>query len=131
MGLYLIQMGVWCASATDVQPRERKTGCAWRDDHESSDASMRQRFRALCPDADLDAAVKAAASGIFFNSGQVCSAGSRILVHADIYDEVVERLVARAQAIRVGDPKDADTSMGPLVSEAQMKRVLDYMRAAS
>jgi hypothetical protein len=46
MGRYLIQMGVWCASATDVQPRERKTGCAWRDDGESSDASTRQRFRA-------------------------------------------------------------------------------------
>ena len=79
------------------------------------------------PDADLEAAVKAAASGIFFNSGQVCSAGSRILAHADIYDEVVERLVARAQAIRVGDPKDAATSMGPLVSAVQMKRVLDYI----
>ena len=46
MGLYLIQMGVWCASATDAQPRKRKTGCAWRDDRESSDASTRQRFRA-------------------------------------------------------------------------------------
>src|SRR5215813_12142959 len=46
MGLYLIQMGVWCASAIDVQPRERKTGCAWRDDRQSSDASTRQRFRA-------------------------------------------------------------------------------------
>ena len=79
------------------------------------------------PDADLVAAVKAAASGIFFNSGQVCSAGSRILAHADIYDEVVERLVARAQAIRVGDPKDVGTSMGPLVSAVQMKRVLDYI----
>jgi hypothetical protein len=43
---YLIQMGVWCASANDVQPRERKTGCAWTDDRESSDASTRQRFRA-------------------------------------------------------------------------------------
>jgi aldehyde dehydrogenase (NAD+) len=81
----------------------------------------------LFPDADLDAAVKAAASGIFFNSGQVCSAGSRILAHADIYDEVVERLVARAQAIRVGDPKDAGTSMGPLVSAVQLKRVLEYI----
>jgi aldehyde dehydrogenase (NAD+) len=79
------------------------------------------------PDADLDAAVKAAASGIFFNSGQVCSAGSRILAHAQIYDEVVERLVARAQAIRVGDPRDPGTSMGPLVSAVQMKRVLDYI----
>jgi aldehyde dehydrogenase (NAD+) len=81
----------------------------------------------IFPDADLEAAVKAAASGIFFNSGQVCSAGSRILAHADIYDEVVERLVARAQAIKVGDPKDPTTSMGPLVSDVQMKRVLDYI----
>ena len=42
---YLIQMGVWCASAIDVQPSERKTGCAWTDDRESSDAPTRQRFR--------------------------------------------------------------------------------------
>jgi aldehyde dehydrogenase (NAD+) len=81
----------------------------------------------IFPDADLEAAVKAAASGIFFNSGQVCSAGSRILAHAAVYDEVVERLVTRARAIRVGDPKDAGTSMGPLVSDVQMKRVLDYV----
>ena len=81
----------------------------------------------LFPDADLDAAVKAAASGIFFNSGQVCSAGSRILVHESIHDEVVERLVARAGAIRIGDPRDGATAMGPLVSAAQMHRVLDYI----
>jgi aldehyde dehydrogenase (NAD+) len=81
----------------------------------------------IFPDADLDAAVRAAGSGIFFNTGQVCSAGSRILVHKDIHDEVVERLVARAKSIRVGDPRDAGTSMGPLVSKAQMNRVLDYI----
>ena len=51
----------------------------------------------IFPDADLDAAVKAAGAGIFFNSGQVCSAGSRILVHEAVYDEVVERLAARAK----------------------------------
>jgi aldehyde dehydrogenase (NAD+) len=79
------------------------------------------------PDADLDAAVKAAAAGIFFNAGQVCSAGSRILVHTDVYDEVVERLVARATSIRLGDPRDAATTMGPLVSQPQMQRVLDYI----
>jgi aldehyde dehydrogenase (NAD+) len=81
----------------------------------------------IFPDADLDMAVKAAGAGIFFNSGQVCSAGSRILAHENIYDEVVERLVARAKAVRIGDPKDTATSMGPLVSEIQMKRVLDYI----
>jgi aldehyde dehydrogenase (NAD+) len=78
-------------------------------------------------DADLDAATKAAASGIFFNSGQVCSAGSRVLAHDSVYDEVVERLTARAKAIRVGDPREPGTTMGPIVSELQMKRVLDYV----
>ncbi|HEY6452343.1 MAG TPA: aldehyde dehydrogenase family protein [Steroidobacteraceae bacterium] len=81
----------------------------------------------IFPDADLEAAVKAAAAGIFFNSGQVCSAGSRVLVHDSIHDEVVERLIARATAVRVGDPLDPATAMGPLVSAAQMKRVLDYV----
>jgi aldehyde dehydrogenase (NAD+) len=78
-------------------------------------------------DADLDAATKAAASGIFFNSGQVCSAGSRVLAHDSVYDEVVERMTARAKAIRVGDPRQPGTTMGPVVSEIQMKRVLDYV----
>ena len=81
----------------------------------------------IFPDADLDAAAKAAASGIFFNSGQVCSAGSRILVHESVHDAVVERLVARAKAMRVGNPLDPSTSMGPLVSAGQMHRVLDYI----
>jgi aldehyde dehydrogenase (NAD+) len=81
----------------------------------------------IFPDANIDAAVKAAGSGIFFNTGQVCSAGSRILAHASIYDEVVERLAARANSMRIGDPLEASTSMGPLVSATQMKRVLDYI----
>ncbi|WP_059414134.1 aldehyde dehydrogenase family protein [Cupriavidus basilensis] len=78
-------------------------------------------------DANVDAAVRAAASGIFFNSGQVCSAGSRILAQREIYDEVVEKLAARASSIRVGDPASPDTTMGPVVSAAQMKTVLDYV----
>ncbi len=78
-------------------------------------------------DADIEAAVKAASSGIFFNSGQVCSAGSRILVQDSIYEDVVERLRARAGAIRLGPPGERGTAMGPLVSAVQMKRVLDYI----
>jgi aldehyde dehydrogenase (NAD+) len=81
----------------------------------------------IFPDGDVDTAVKAAGSGIFFNTGQVCSAGSRILVHESIHDEVVERLAARAQSTRVGDPLETSTAMGPLVSEAQMNRVLNYI----
>src|SRR6204780_4108867 len=81
----------------------------------------------IFPDANVDNAVRAAASGIFFNTGQVCSAGSRILAHRDVYDEVVERLAGRAESIKVGDPAVRETSMGPVVSAAQMKTVLDYV----
>jgi aldehyde dehydrogenase (NAD+) len=78
-------------------------------------------------DADIEAAAKAAASGIFFNAGQVCSAGSRVLAHEKIYDEVVERLTQRAQSIRIGDPADRATALGPVISEKQMKSILDYV----
>jgi aldehyde dehydrogenase (NAD+) len=81
----------------------------------------------ICADADIDQAVKAASAGIFFNSGQVCSAGSRILAHESIYAEVVERLAVRARAIRLGDPRDPATAMGPVVSDVQMQRVLGYI----
>ena len=59
---YLIQMGVWCASATDAQPRERKTGCAWTDNRESSDASTRQRFRAPLDKGPVNGRLKLAAN---------------------------------------------------------------------
>ena len=78
-------------------------------------------------DADLDAASKAAAAGIFFNAGQVCSAGSRVLVQEKVHDEVVERLTARAKALRIGDPSDRATVLGPVISEKQMKSILDYV----
>src|ERR1700744_27205 len=78
-------------------------------------------------DADLDAATKAAAAGIFFNAGQVCSAGSRVLVQEKAYDEVVRRLTARARALRIGDPSDKSTGLGPVISEKEMKSILDYV----
>jgi len=78
-------------------------------------------------DANLDRAARSAASGIFFNAGQVCSAGSRVLVERPVYDEVVDRLVERARSIRVGDPSEPKTTMGPVISAGQMKTVLDYI----
>ncbi len=78
-------------------------------------------------DANLERAARAAASGIFFNAGQVCSAGSRVLVQRAAYDEVVDRIAAHARAIRLGDPAAAGTSMGPVISAAQMQTVLDYI----
>jgi aldehyde dehydrogenase (NAD+) len=82
-------------------------------------------------DANLDNAARAAASGIFFNAGQVCSAGSRVLVERKAYDEVVERLTQRARSIKLGDPSKRETNMGPLISAKQMKTVLDYVDIGS
>jgi aldehyde dehydrogenase (NAD+) len=78
-------------------------------------------------DADLDKAARSAASGIFFNAGQVCSAGARVLVERAAYDEVVDRLVARARTIKVGRPDASDTTMGPVISAGQMKTVMNYI----
>jgi aldehyde dehydrogenase (NAD+) len=78
-------------------------------------------------DADVGAAVRAASSGVFFNAGQVCSAGSRILVERSIYDEFADRMVSNATELRAGDPADSDTYLGPLISQKQLDRVLGYI----
>ncbi|MGD1878017.1 MAG: aldehyde dehydrogenase [Kiloniellaceae bacterium] len=76
---------------------------------------------------DLDAAATAAAWGIFFNQGEVCNAGSRLLVEEKIKDEVIERIMKVAKSMRVGDPLDPATQMGAMVDEGQMERVLGYI----
>lgn len=78
-------------------------------------------------DVDLDRAVANALFGIYTNCGQICTSGSRIFVHERIHDAFVERLVARANAIRVGDPRDPTTQLGPLVSREQFDRVSRYV----
>jgi acyl-CoA reductase-like NAD-dependent aldehyde dehydrogenase len=73
---------------------------------------------------DLDAAIDRAIGGIYDNAGQVCNAGSRLLVHRSLHDRFVERFVARTDALyRLGDPMDPTTTMGPLVSQAQRQNV--------
>lgn len=81
-------------------------------------------------DADIDQAVFGAISGIFAATGQTCIAGSRLLVHESIYDVVVEKLLAIARTARMGNPIDADTQVGPVTTEAQYEKVLDYIRIA-
>lgn len=81
-------------------------------------------------DADLDEAATAAAWGVFWRCGQVCTAGSRLLVHTDVADAVVEKLKTVAAGMTVGDPQDADTDLGPLVSAQQLQRVERYVRSA-
>jgi aldehyde dehydrogenase (NAD+) len=80
------------------------------------------------PDADLDMALEGVLMGIFYNEGQQCSAGSRLFLHKKIYDEFLDRLVARAEALRLGDPAKPETQIGSLVSKEQQKRVLDYIK---
>jgi gamma-glutamyl-gamma-aminobutyraldehyde dehydrogenase len=82
----------------------------------------------ILPDApDLDRAAATAAWGIFFNQGEMCTAPSRLLVHSSIAERVVEAVVERARALRVGDPLDPATEMGALVGESQLARVLDHI----
>ncbi|MEM6445891.1 MAG: aldehyde dehydrogenase family protein [Cyanobacteria bacterium P01_D01_bin.123] len=80
-------------------------------------------------DADLDAAIEGAHFGLFFNQGQCCTAGSRLFVQDSIYDEFVSRSVDRARNRVVGDPFDSKTEQGPLVSQAQMDRVMHYIES--
>ena len=81
----------------------------------------------VCDDADLDLAVDGALWGAFGTAGQRCTATSRIIVDRRVHDDFVKRLVDRARALRVGDPLDEGNDMGPLVSEAQRKKVEAYL----
>lgn len=80
-------------------------------------------------DADLDRAVPGAAMGVFANTGQICSAGTRVLVERPVFDEVVARMAAFAEALRVGPATDPATQIGPIASERQLARVLGYLEA--
>ncbi|WP_256702499.1 aldehyde dehydrogenase [Burkholderia sp. SRS-W-2-2016] len=81
-------------------------------------------------DADLDKAIVGALAGIFGATGQTCVAGSRLLVQRGVYDQVVERLAARAATIRMGDPLDPATEMGAVANEPQYRRILAAIDAA-
>lgn len=82
-------------------------------------------------DADLDAAANGVVAGIFAATGQTCMAGSRLLVEDAVHDELVERLAARAASIRMGDPLDPETEMGPVAFEGHMEGVLAAIASAS
>ena len=83
----------------------------------------------VLPDADLDAAATGIAWGVFYNQGEVCNAGSRLLVHESIREELLEKVIGVAQRIRPGDPLDPKTRMGAIVDEAQLGRVLGYIES--
>ncbi|QRW19790.1 aldehyde dehydrogenase family protein [Rhizoctonia solani] len=80
-------------------------------------------------DADLEAAVRWAAFGIFFNHGQCCCAGSRVFVQSGVYDRFVELFTAHVQKLKVGDPFKSETFQGPQVSQIQFDRIMGYIES--
>jgi aldehyde dehydrogenase (NAD+) len=81
----------------------------------------------ICDDADLAVAVDGALFGTFFHAGQVCESGTRCFVPDSIYDEFMERIRERVTHIKLGDTADYETTMGPVVSKAQLAKVLGYI----
>jgi acyl-CoA reductase-like NAD-dependent aldehyde dehydrogenase len=81
----------------------------------------------IFPDADLEAASAAAMMGVWMASGQVCTAGTRVLLHESIHDDVVERIIAGSRDMVIGSGFDPATQLGPLVSAAQLDRVEHYV----
>ncbi|MEU6610198.1 aldehyde dehydrogenase [Streptomyces shenzhenensis] len=82
------------------------------------------------PDADLDAAANGLVAGVFAATGQTCMAGSRLIVHESVQDELVARIVERANAIKQGDPTRPGTEMGPVANRPQFEKVLGYLEGA-
>ncbi|HEY4413918.1 MAG TPA: aldehyde dehydrogenase family protein [Gaiellaceae bacterium] len=81
-------------------------------------------------DADLDAVARGTAWGVFSNTGQACVATSRLLVERSVEKDVLDRITSLARALRVGDPYDPETQLGPLASQRQFERVCDYLELA-
>ncbi len=82
-------------------------------------------------DADVEAAVRGALTGIFYNKGEVCAAGSRLLLEQRVHDEFLDKLTERVKGLKVGDPLDKATRMGPVVSRQQLDTVLGYVEAGT
>ncbi|MFE5707662.1 aldehyde dehydrogenase [Rhodococcus koreensis] len=82
------------------------------------------------PDADLAAAANGLVAGVFAATGQTCMAGSRLIVHESVHDELIDLVAERARAIKLGDPNDPDTEMGPVANRPQYEKVLGYLQKA-
>ncbi|PYB77429.1 sorbosone dehydrogenase [Rhizobium wuzhouense] len=82
------------------------------------------------PDADLDAAADAITFGVYFNAGECCNSGSRIIVHEDIAEALVEKVVALSRKVAFGDPLNPETQVGAIISEAHQQKIAAYVRDA-
>jgi acyl-CoA reductase-like NAD-dependent aldehyde dehydrogenase len=114
------------------------TGSSKTGEQVARDAGLKNRVLELggngpqivLADADLDKAADAAIVGCFYLAGQCCTAAERILVHDDVKDAFVEALVERTRALRVGDPLEEETDMGPLCTEAVLRRTQEHVEDA-
>jgi betaine-aldehyde dehydrogenase len=84
----------------------------------------------IFPDADMDAALDAATFGAYFNAGECCNAGSRLLLHSSIAEEFLDGLAKRAKTVKVGDPLDLDTRVGAIISADHLGKIEGHIRAA-
>ena len=84
----------------------------------------------MFPDADLEAAANGIIAGVFAATGQTCMAGSRLIVHEDVHDELIERVAERARTIVLGNPLEAATEMGPLANAQQFAKVTGILERA-
>ncbi len=115
------------STATGIAVARAATGNVNRSTLELGGKSAQTVF----PDADLDAAANGVVAGVFAATGQTCMAGSRLIVHESVADELVAKVVARANAIKLGDPNDPSTEMGPMANLPQYEKVLGYLRVAA
>jgi betaine-aldehyde dehydrogenase len=84
----------------------------------------------IFPDADMDAALDAATFGAYFNAGECCNAGSRVLLHSSIADEFIAGLAERSKLVKVGDPLDPETRVGAIISADHLSKIEGHVRAA-
>ena len=81
----------------------------------------------VLPDADLDMVAQGALWGVYMNAGQACESGTRLLVHEDVYDELLEKLAAKSAHVVVGNPADPATGVGPMSTETHFHKVMGYI----
>jgi aldehyde dehydrogenase (NAD+) len=83
----------------------------------------------VLPDADLDIVAQGALWGVYMNAGQACESGTRLLVHEDVYEELLEKLAQRSSEVVLGNPADPATGMGPMSTETHFHKVMGYIEA--
>lgn len=83
----------------------------------------------IFPDADMDAVIDAVVFGVYFNMGECCNSGSRVLVHEDIADDFVARVVAHAKKVKVGDPLDSQVKVGAIINDKQHEKISSYINS--